>query len=301
MQKYNFIKKDIIDNLSHQKNPPFKLVEICHDINTNYLKNRYQVVIVFIRAVLDYIPPIFGYKTTSQVYSNLKKYKSFKKALEGVDKSTRNLADDILHNQATINEIIKVDKPSCDFVRDNLTLILTSVINQLEKKDLRTTSLNRLEKKYEKPKSQIQLFEKYIKNIRNWKKEFINSKEVWIYSKDNLYQIHQQDDIKDFSEPWTQVWFNSKGSGKYYIDLKYNGSIIKQFPMIYFDGGRENIIMPKMETSSKTNFWENKDIYGGHYKNVAYYIIKDSIEYNLSKLLGSNIEKIIKKSNIEIR
>lgn len=299
MKNNYFIKKEIIKNLSNIKNKPVKLIGLCNGINVNYSKKVYTGVIIFTRVILDYIPPIYGFSKTCHIYNNLKGQKTFKKALEIIDKSSRLIADDLLHSQASLNELINVDLKSCDLIRDNLSIILSSVLGQLQNNDLRDTRVR--EEVKQEPKSQFELFKKYIKDQDNWVKEFINNNEVWVYSKDNLYQICKADGREDFSEPWTQVWPDSRGSGKYFVDLRYNGTTIKQLILIYFDGGREDIILPKVETNNSKNQWGGKDIYGGSYKNVNYYIEKNSIEYDLSNLIGSDVERVAKRSHIEIR
>ncbi len=300
--KNNFFNDDILRSISNLENPPNKLIECCNIINTNYLKKHYSTVVVFSRIIIDYIPPVFAKKYTYEIYTdNFFDQKTFKKALSIIDQSTRTMADDILHSQASINEIKKVDKESCDSIRNNMILIIEGVVKRIKENDSRTSFVNRPAKIEKKSESQLDLFEKYLKNKKFWKKEFINNDEVWIYNKDNLYQIHQVNDHEDFSEPWTQVWADTKGSGKHSVDLRYNGTTIKQFKLIYLDGGRESIIMPKMDTKSKSNYWENKDIYGAPYKNVTFYILKNSIEYLLSDLIGSDIKRVTDRSHIEIR
>lgn len=300
MKKDYFIKKEIIENLSNIKNNPVKLIELCNGININYSKKVYIGVIIFTRAILDYIPPIYGFYETHQIYSNLKEQKTFKKILKALNESTRLIADDLLHNQASLNELINVDIKSCDLIKDNLSAVLSNVFKQLKNNDLRDTRI-REKMRQQEPKSQFELFKKYIKDQNNWSKEFINNNEIWIYSKDNLYQICRVDGRENFSEPWTQVWPDSRGSGKYSVDLRYNGTPIKQYTVIYFDGGREDIILPKVEIDNNKNYWEGKDVYGGSYKNVNYYIEKNSVEYDLSSLIGSDVERVSRRSHIEIR
>lgn len=75
--------------------PPVKLIEHCNSLNNSYKKRNYTTVAIVIRGVLDYIPTIFGFANTTQVYSELQGKRTFKDALKQLDQASRNLADDV--------------------------------------------------------------------------------------------------------------------------------------------------------------------------------------------------------------
>lgn len=58
-------------------------------------------------------------------------------------------------------------------------------------------------------------------------KTFTKLKEIWVYDKNNTYQIHQEQK-RDFSEEWARVFPDKDNSALYHIYLKINGITIKQ-------------------------------------------------------------------------
>ena len=54
---------------------------------------------MLVRAITDHVPTLFGTKTFSQVAANYGGSASFKKSMEHLDRSLRNIADGILHEQ----------------------------------------------------------------------------------------------------------------------------------------------------------------------------------------------------------
>ncbi len=305
-----FIEDTIIDSFeNHKSDKPVKLIEHLKSLNTAYKNKHYPNCAVIIRGILDYIPPFFGCKTIGQLLSQIngKIKNTFKESLTEIDKAIRNVADDVLHNPASLKEIIKVTKQTIDNQEGNLKIILEKVVRQLINEDLRGKVKELIINKNssETQKSQLEMFENYIEN-KEWRKEFIDNKEIWICKEDNLFQIHHLNDYKDFSEPWTQCYPDSLGSGQHSVDLLYNNNFIKRFTFIYCDGGRINVALPQTENNSNKNIWENKDKLGRSYKNINFFYEKKNLDFKLTKLIGSfyiynNIEGIALISKIEIR
>lgn len=214
----------------------------------------------------------------------------------------RKAADDALHNPASLCEIVKVTKQTIDNQQCNLKNVVEGLIRQLNTKDLRgeIKEESQNKKNTKKTRSHLEMFECYIEK-GEWRKEYINNKVIWIYKKNELYQIHNVDDYKDFSERWTQVYPDKSGSKKHSVDLMYSNTLIKRFEFVCCDGGRISVAMPKMETDSEKNNWKNKGD-----ENVTFFWEKNSLDVKLTKLIGSfysyeNIEAIAKMSKIEIR
>jgi hypothetical protein len=259
---------------------------------------------------MDYIPTIFSFDNCTNLVAQIKGNVTFKKSLKELDTAIRNVADDVMHNPAKKQEYMKVTKQTIDNQQGNLLIVLESVIKQLQSMDLRDNGNKLIESKSlipkEKPyKTQLEIFEDYIEN-EEWYEEDIDHKHIWICKKDNLYQIHEGDDYDDFSEPWTQVYPDSLGSGKNKVLLYYNNNLIKNFTFIYCDGGRINVVLPRREINHNNNLWEGKDLQGGTYKNVTFYWEKNSLGYKLTQLIGSfyiydSIEGVARISKIEIR
>jgi hypothetical protein len=197
--------------------PPVKFIEHCTSLNNSYKKRNYTTVAIIIRGVLDYIPTIFGFVNTVQVYSNLNGQMTFKEALKQLDQATRTLADDGLHSSARQEETLKVSKLTVDNLQGNVAIVLDATAEQLRTKDLRDEGNAKLDEqravKPKRQKSQLETFEDYIAN-KNWSEQVFDGNTVWICETDNLYQIYKRDDYDELSEPWTQVYPDKNGSGK---------------------------------------------------------------------------------------
>jgi len=76
-----------------------KLIQLCEEINIAHQNNCYMTIGMILRAIIDHIPPIFKAKAFSEVASNYKGPKSFKKAMDHLNNSLRNIADSHLHIQ----------------------------------------------------------------------------------------------------------------------------------------------------------------------------------------------------------
>ena len=132
-------------------------------------------------------------------------------------------------------------------------------------------------------------FEKLVESAQ-WTKELINNQDVWVCSTNALFQIVLEGDSEEFSEPWTQVYPDKLGSGKYTASLKINGTIIKQILIVWCDGGRIRVPLPRVKTSGDDRI---------------FYWSSDSLEFKLGKLIGNfysygTIEGVAAMSNIEI-
>ncbi|MDB5179426.1 MAG: hypothetical protein JWN12_58 [Candidatus Saccharibacteria bacterium] len=304
----SYIDKPLVEALETSSDkPPVKLIEHCNSLNNSYKKQNYTTVAILIRGVLDYVPTIFGFANTAQVYSELSGKKTFKDALRQLDQASRNLADDGLHSPARKDETLKVSKLTVDNLQGNLAIVLAETAQQLRTKDLRDEGNAKLaEQRAVKPKrqkSQLETFEDYIVT-KNWTEQEIDGDTVWICESDNLYQIYKRGDYDEFSEPWTKVYPDSNGSGKYSVDLVYNGTIIKRFTFIYCDGGRISVVMPELYVAPEFRM-PNKDM-DDKTDHREYFWEKDSLKYKLMKLIGSfyiynTPEGVAKQSDITIK
>lgn len=303
----NYIDPRLIAALRKcSEKPPVKLIEHCVSLNNSYKNKNYTTVAIVIRGVLDYIPTVFGFANTVQVYSELQGKKTFKEALKLLDQTTRNLADDGLHSPARKDETLKVSKLTLDNLQGNLAIVLDATAEQLKTNDLRDECNAKLaEQRAVKPKrqkSQLETFEDYIVN-KQWSEQEIDGNTVWICESDNLYQIHVRSGHDEFSEPWTQIYPDTNGSGKYSVDLVYGGTIIKRFTFIYCDGGRINVVMPELYVPPKHRI-PYKD-FNDHTDYRQFRWHKDSLGYKLMSLIGSfyiyeTPEGVAKQSNISI-
>ncbi len=304
----NYIDNSLVAALKDcNDKPPVKLIEHCISLNNSYKKQNYTTVAIVIRGVLDYIPTIFGFANTAQVYSELQGKRTFRDALKQLDQASRNLADDGLHSPARKDETLKVSKLTVDNLQGNLSIVLSETAAQLHTSDLRDEGNAKLDEqravKPKRQKSQLEIFEDYIVS-KQWTEQEIDGDTVWICETDNLYQIHKRGDYDEFSEPWTQVYPDSRGSGKYSVDLVYAGTIIKRFTFIYCDGGRISVVMPEQYTAPE-HIMPNVD-FDDPTDYREFFWEKESIKYKLMKLIGSfyiykTPEGVAKHSNIAIK
>ena len=100
--------RDLIDearlaelrSLSGCKLDPARLIRICEEINGCYAWGGYMSVALLSRTLINHVPPVFGYKTFSEVannYGGATSGKSFKKVAAKLDDSARNIGDMIAH------------------------------------------------------------------------------------------------------------------------------------------------------------------------------------------------------------
>lgn len=139
------------------------------------------------------------------------------------------------------------------------------------------------------PDFSLAKFEYLIENSQ-WSKEDIDDKEVWVCAENALFQIVPEDDSEEFSEPWTQVYPDTNGSGRYTVSLKIIGVTIKQITFVYCDGGRISVPLPDL-----------KIVEG----NRAFSWRQGSLDYKLGQLVGSfyiydSIEGVAAMSQIEL-
>lgn len=76
-----------------------RLILMCNELNDCANRENAHAVIMLTRAILDHIPPVFGFKSFSEVVSNYKGRKSFKDAIGNLDALSRKIADLYLHSQ----------------------------------------------------------------------------------------------------------------------------------------------------------------------------------------------------------
>jgi hypothetical protein len=132
-------------------------------------------------------------------------------------------------------------------------------------------------------------FQQLVENA-TWSKELIEDKDVYACDDNALFQIVLEDNSEEFSEPWTQVYPDRNGSGKYDVSLKINGVTIKQLIFVWCDGGRIRVPLPRIKIvgDQRVFYWE-----------------ANSLEFKIGKLIGNfyiyeDIEGIARMSNIEI-
>lgn len=103
-----------------------RLIELLRELNISYQNNSFMSIALITRAIIDQIPPIFGFDTFNQVENNYQGSKSFKKAMNHLNNSLRNVADSYLHVTVRKKESIPTFQ-QVDF-RSDLDLLLSEII-----------------------------------------------------------------------------------------------------------------------------------------------------------------------------
>lgn len=124
----------------------------------------------------------------------------------------------------------------------------------------------------------------------SWRREIIDNKEVYFCDKNNSYQIEIGLKIEDFTEEWTQVYPDKRGSWRSSVYLKFQGVVIKEIPFISCDGGRIFVPLPERLIENGVRSFQYKE---------------DSLEYKLAKVIGEfyiyeTIERVCEMSRIKI-
>jgi hypothetical protein len=78
-------------------------------LNDNYNRNNWYTCAILVRAIIDHVPPIFGFNSFPSLVNQIKISRSIKESLENLENSLRKKADTYLHKhiqktEPTINE-----------------------------------------------------------------------------------------------------------------------------------------------------------------------------------------------------
>lgn len=107
-----------------------RLIQLCEELNSNYKLDCYLSVGMLLRSLIDHIPPIFGFDTFVQFSSNYGTGgKSFKKNMQHLQGSFRNIADGILHSTIMKKESLPTHQ-QIDFKAD-IDVLLLEIIKVL--------------------------------------------------------------------------------------------------------------------------------------------------------------------------
>lgn len=122
-----YISNTTIENLKTLKPKNFdltKLIRLCEEINICYVNCCYFSVAILVRALLDHIPPLFGFSNFNQFLNNYRGGgKSFKDLMNHLESSQRKIADSFLHNQIRDKEVLPT-KNAINFSSDVETLLI---------------------------------------------------------------------------------------------------------------------------------------------------------------------------------
>jgi hypothetical protein len=81
-----------------------RLVRLCEELNIAHQNRCYLSIAMIARTIINHVPPVFGFKTFSEVTNNWSGGRSFKELMERLDSSLRKVADTHLHKPISKSE-----------------------------------------------------------------------------------------------------------------------------------------------------------------------------------------------------
>jgi hypothetical protein len=117
-----------------------KVVQICLEMNKCYESNSYLSLACLQRMLLDHIPPIFDFKSFTELANNFGS-RSFKQHMMHLEKSLRKISDSYLHQTIRRNESLPNIK-SIDFSSDIDVLLGEMVIHLKNHENDKASSFN---------------------------------------------------------------------------------------------------------------------------------------------------------------
>lgn len=129
-----YVDPSRLEELRTLKSPKYdlsKLVRLCEELNTTSNDECYYSIAMLIRAILDHVPPLFGYKSFAELANNYKAGgQSFKRCMQHLENSSRRIADSHLHTQIRKNESLP-NRTQVNFSSD-LDMLLGEVVRVLK-------------------------------------------------------------------------------------------------------------------------------------------------------------------------
>jgi hypothetical protein len=124
-----FIAEERLADLRRLNSSKFdfsKLIRLCEEINGCAAQKFYFATGALTRAILDHVPPVFGCRTFAEVANNYSGSRSFKDAMENLEKSARKIGDSYLHTQIRGAETLPVyQQVNCSSLVD---LLLSEIL-----------------------------------------------------------------------------------------------------------------------------------------------------------------------------
>lgn len=107
-----------------------RLNRLCEELNTAYANDCYTSVALLLRAIVDHVPPLFEARTFVEVANNYSGSSSFKRSMQTLQQSLRNIADAHLHNPIRQQEVLPTER-QIDF-RQDLDVLLGEIARKLK-------------------------------------------------------------------------------------------------------------------------------------------------------------------------
>lgn len=103
-----------------------RLIRLCEELNIAYSNDCFMSVAMLVRAILDHVPPIFGKANFAEIANNYAGPSSFKKSMQSLQQSLRNIADLHLHVAVRQQEVLPTAS-QVDFHKD-LDVLLGEIV-----------------------------------------------------------------------------------------------------------------------------------------------------------------------------
>jgi hypothetical protein len=87
-----------------------KLVRLCEELNVAWEHRCFLTVGMLTRAIIDHVPPAFGFRTFTEVTNNFAGGRSKKSVFERLENLARKIADDFLHATMKDRESLPTDR-----------------------------------------------------------------------------------------------------------------------------------------------------------------------------------------------
>lgn len=106
-----------------------KLIKLCEELNSCYANDCFYAVTMLVRTIVNHVPPILGQSTFNEV-ANSYGGKSFKKSMQNLNNSLKNIADANLHLTIRNTEVLP-NRVQTNFSHD-LDVLLSEIIRVLK-------------------------------------------------------------------------------------------------------------------------------------------------------------------------
>ncbi len=107
-----------------------RLIRLCEELNIAYSNDCFMSAAMIVRAILDHVPPLLGKQNFADVANQYAGPSSFKKSMQNLQLSLRNIADAHLHIPIRQREALPT-APQVDFHKD-LDVLLGEIVRTLK-------------------------------------------------------------------------------------------------------------------------------------------------------------------------
>ncbi len=126
-----FINEEIINKFEKLSNPKFdtiKLRQYLREVNISYKENNLLSCILLLRAILNYVPPIFGCSTFSQYVSE--SGRSLKAIFSILEEGLRKIADLHTHKPISSKEYLPTNNQISPY-KSQFEILLQEILTKL--------------------------------------------------------------------------------------------------------------------------------------------------------------------------